>query len=399
MTSVFNTVFSDEELEYLTQLPEVSSAKTTLDSRPSGKVNFSIIVTESIHATLLSKLGLNLPVGSSVPMSWFKGDTAPHVDGGSSRIENTYLVYLTNSPGEFIVDSQSYPISANTGYVFNEGLRHETINTNTIPRLLLGPMSENGLAVGRYSISYFSSEDDAINDRYENLLGGSVSFLIGDMAFGGTGGHTSWRVSSNSFGPANQALVWSNGQTLPNDDPPVFNYYILYPATHCFLEGTTILCQVDGVETYVPIEQLKDGTPVKTCLDGFKKVVKIRKSVIKNPGNDERTENRLYKYSPSKFPALKEDLYITGGHSILEFPITEQQKETIIKHFGKLFATDKKYRIMAHIDGRAEPWKSEGEYTIYNFALEHCNEEMNYGVFANGGLLVETCCIKFLKNE
>jgi hypothetical protein len=30
---------------------------------------------------------------------------------------------------------------------------------------------------------------------------------------------------------------------------------------------------------------------------------------------------------------------------------------------------------------------------------EHDNDRMNYGVYANGGLLVETCCIYFLKNK
>jgi hypothetical protein len=53
---------------------------------------------------------------------------------------------------------------------------------------------------------------------------------------------------------------------------------------------------------------------------------------------------------------------------------------------------------MACIDERAEPWNSEGEYTIWHFALENEEEKYNYGVYANG-LLVETCSIFFLKNK
>ena len=64
---------------------------------------------------------------------------------------------------------------------------------------------------------------------------------------------------------------------------------------------------------------------------------------------------------------------------------------------GKLFVTDKKYRLMACLDDRAEPWNSKGEYTIWHFALENDNEAVNYGVYANGGLLVETCSIRVLK--
>jgi hypothetical protein len=155
------------------------------------------------------------------------------------------------------------------------------------------------------------------------------------------------------------------------------SYYFLYPAAPCFLEGTTILCQVDGVEKYVPVEELKAGTLVKTSLDGYKAVVLVGNGTIQNPGNDERTENRLYKCSPSNYPDLKEDLYITGCHSILEFPLTDKQMEDTITHLGKMFVTENKYRLMAHIDERAEPWNSEGEYTIWHVALE--NDDITIG--------------------
>jgi hypothetical protein len=175
--------------------------------------------------------------------------------------------------------------------------------------------------------------------------------------------------------------------------------YYLYPSVPCFLEGTTVLCLVDGVEQYVPIQELKSGALVKTHLNGYKPVVGLGKGLIQNPGNDERTENRLYKCSPSNYPELKEDLYITGCHSILEFPLTDKQMEDTITHLGKMFVTENKYRLMAHIDERAEPWNSEGEYTIWHVALENDDITMNYGVYVNGGLLVETCSIRFLKNK
>jgi acyl-ACP thioesterase len=54
---------------------------------------------------------------------------------------------------------------------------------------------------------------------------------------------------------------------------------------------------------------------------------------------------------------------------------------------------------MACADERAEPWNSKGAYTIWNFALENPYEKMNYGVYVNGGLLVESCSIYVLKNK
>jgi hypothetical protein len=39
-------------------------------------------------------------------------------------------------------------------------------------------------------------------------------------------------------------------------------------------------------------------------------------------------------------------------------------------------------------DERAIPYQSDEKTTVWHFALEHPDEKMNYGVFANG-LLVE----------
>jgi hypothetical protein len=408
MTSIYPNVLSSEEVHYLNHLPEVLTAKASLDARSSGMIYLSVAVTETIRATLQARFGLHLPTGSSIPMRWIKGDTAPHMDVGSSHFQNTYLVYLNDSPGELIIGSQSYPIQANTGFVFNEGLRHETQHTDNVPRLLLGPMNELAEPVGGApGIYYYPTEADAIANVSGLGYGGNSGppdyipvYTVG--ARDPSGGFTSWRIASNSDGLSSQSAVYANGSILDasaNSDPAFRATYFLYPSAPCFLEGTTILCQVEGVDTYVPVEQLKEGTLVKTSLNGYKPVVLVGKGTIKNPGNDERIESRLYKCSPSKYPQLKEDLYITGGHSILEFPITEKQKEDTIKRLGNLYVTDKKYRLMACVDERAEPWNSEGTYTIWNFALENEFELKNYGAYANGGLLVETCSIRYLKNN
>jgi hypothetical protein len=398
MASIHTNVLSEEELHYLNNLPEVLAAKATLDSRASGKVYFSVAITDSIRGTLQSRFGLDLSTQSTIPMRWIKGDTAPHIDTGASKFQNTYLVYLNHSPGELIVDSQSYPIEANAGFVFHEGLSHETRATEDVPRLLLGPMNEMVEPVGNSAgIYYYATQQNALGGGNTIAYSGYQIYTVGTIINGSLGSYTSWRIASNSSGSSPQNAVYLNGSVLNSDGD--IAYYYLYPAAPCFLEGSTILCQVDGVEKYIAVEELKKGTLVKTSLNGYKAVVLIGKGSIQNPGNDERTEDRLYKCSPSKYPQLKDDLYITGCHSILEFPITEKQKEDTIKHLGKLFVTDKKYRITAYVDERAEPWNSEGTYTIWHFALENNDERMNYGVYANGGLLVESCAIFTLKNK
>ena len=315
MPSIFSSIFSNEEIQYLLQLPEVVAAKDRVGS--SDKVQFIIPLTDGIRAALQTRFGLDLSSISEIPMRWIKGDTVAHVDRGSRSFENTYLVYLQDSEGEFVLGTDSYPITANTGFIFSEGTMHKTLNTGTEPRLLIGPMNE---------------------------FAGSVGIPV------------------------------------------------------CFLEGTQILCLKDDVETYVPIETIRTGTLVKTRLDGYKKVELIGKNRIMNPGDSERVERRLYKLSPSNYPELKEDLFITGGHSTLVDTITDKQREDIRAHLGNIFVTDKKYRLTALVDERTEPWASEGKYTIWHFALEHENIKMNYGVYANG-LLVETCCIDTMRTK
>lgn len=388
MTSVFNNVLSLEDLAYVNALSQVLEAKQQIEAVNSGKLSFSIPQKDSIRATLLSKLGLDLSHLDNIPMQWIKGDTAAHVDSGQSAFEQTYLVYLTSTPGEFVVNSASYPIVENTAYVFNEGLSHKTVDTGSSVRLLLGPVSEKGFRVGS-PLAYYPTEQDALN--YTNALGYSSTFTVG--ADGPYGGFTRWRLASNSNGTSSQLVVYNNGDPLNADGS-----YYLYPSIPCFLEGTKILCEVDGKDTYVPIEDLRCGTLVKTSRDGYKRIECIGKGTLYNPGNADRTENRLYKCSPSAYPELKEDLYITGCHSILVDTISYTEKAETLRSLGRIFITDKKYRLMASIDMRAEPWNSEGTYTIWHFALENADIKMNYGVYANG-LLVESCSINALKTK
>jgi len=390
--SVFNSVLTSTDIEYIFSLSEVQTAKRKIDTCENGKIYFSIELNDSIRTALHSRFGVDFSSVSNIPMRWIKGDTSPHIDTGASAFENTYLVYLNDSEGEFVIGDESHMITQNTGFMFQEGISHRTLNTGSEPRLLLGPMNEFAEPVGTV-VTYFPTEADAL--AFTNVLGYGGGYVVGSGGpFGPGGGYTSWRIASNSSGSSSQAVVYMNGDTLIGDG----NYY-LYPSAPCFLEGTKVLCKVDGVDKYVPVESLEKGSLVKTSLNGYKAVQVIGHGPLQNPGDDTRIENRLYKCSPSKYPELTADLYITGCHSILEFPLTEKQKEDTLKRLGKMYVTDKKYRLMACDDERAEPWNSEGTYNIYHFALENEDDGLNYGVYVNGGLLVETCAIRTLLNR
>ena len=237
------------------------------------------------------------------------------------------------------------------------------------------------------TVQYYPTEADALATT--NILGSSGVYVVNGIAFG----YANWRIASNSTGSSSQSVVYTTGNSLNSPGA-----YYLYPGAPCFLEGTKILCQVDGVDEYRPIEEIRCGMLVKTSRDGYKKVEVIAKGPIENADDNERTENRLYKCAPQNYPGLLRDLYITGCHSILVDSLTDVQRETTVKKLGQIYVTDKKYRLMACVDERAEPWNSLGSYTIWHLALENSDTKMNYGIYAEG-LLVETCSINFLANR
>jgi len=387
MSAPILNVFSESDIQYLLQLPEVIEARARL----TNTVSFKIPVTETIRTALAQRLGLNLGTVTEIPMRWIKGDTPAHIDRGASAFEHTYLVYVNDSQGLFILGTDSYPIQANTAFVFNEGILHKTEDTGLEPRLLVGPMNELAEPVGVSVLYYYPSEADALAGRSE--IANYGSYTIAAPSF--VGGFTHWRIASNSTGPSPQNRVYTYGDVLDGSGTDTYYLYVTAP---CFKEGTKILCQINGADTYKPIESLVPGTLVKTSRDGYKKVEVLGQGTIQNPGNVERSENRLYKCTKAKYPEITEDLFITGCHSILVNKLTDKQREDTIKYLGRIFVTDKKYRLMACLDDRAEPFASEGNYIIYHIALEDTDQLRNFGIYANG-LLVETCCLNTLKNK
>jgi hypothetical protein len=378
-------------------------------------IYFTIHLTDTIRSTLYTRLGLDLSSVSEIPMRWIKGDTSPHIDSGASKFENTYLVYLNDNPGNFIIGNSSYPITANTAYIFNEGLLHKTQNTGSIPRLLLGPMNEFAEPVGA-GIYYYLNYNDAYTDGYNaaNLIAApslhiasQQTTILGDTIngifsyFDNSGNlDPSGSIPTGSWRIAYCALVDSNDNPDPSGSIPTGTYpiatdldlipntnasYFVYQFDICFKEGSKVLCKIDTIDTYIPIEDIKQGMLVKTYEKDYIPAYSIYKSIINNPSHSKRIANRLYKCSKTNYPEITEDLYITGGHGIMLDRYTNDQAKHV-KQKGSL------YMLRTFKDSRAEPFTDEGSYTIYNIALENKNKKMNYSIWVNG-LLVESTAI------
>jgi len=265
--------------------------------------------------------------------------------------------------------------------------------------------------------NFYANQTDALlgvsyndSNNYIDISGNSgvrIAFLASydgplpiGISDGSTGTTTIW------------TLIDLYGQSLGNfplgtpfGSLPFLNYHwFFYPYTGgggapCFLEGSQILCLVDEKETYLPIEQMRKGTLVKTLNSGYKMVHIIGKRDIPNFNDSNRIKDRLYKLTSAQYPALTSDLYLTGCHSTLVDSLTEEQKDEIKKMLGVVCVTEGKYRLPACIDNNAEPWQSAGTYTVWHFALDDEDSRINFGVYANGGLIVETGSIRYLQGK
>lgn len=166
MNRCINNVLPIKIINEILDLSTVKYYKNIIDIENKSSIYFSIKLGNNIKKQLGEILNINLENIEEIPMRWIKGDTKPHIDNGKSKFNNTYLIYLTDSEGDLVIDDKSYPIEQNTAYVFSEGLKHETINTGSIPRLLLGPMSEQGFSVGGPSTITANGATDTIYFKY-----------------------------------------------------------------------------------------------------------------------------------------------------------------------------------------------------------------------------------------
>jgi hypothetical protein len=165
--SLSNTV-----VDSLLHLPEVTRAKEQIDAQAgSGSIYVNACLDASIKEDISEQLGFNLSGLDTIPMRWIKGDTKPHIDKGIRSFEKTHLTYLTSNEGSLIIDGNSYPIARGQGYVFDENISHETIGTGTEPRLLLGPMSEQGFPVGGATIINADGQTQTIYFKYTDGFG------------------------------------------------------------------------------------------------------------------------------------------------------------------------------------------------------------------------------------
>jgi hypothetical protein len=243
--SVLSNVLSSSEIADILNQPDVITNREKLSTQ--NVVKFAITLPSLIKTKLQNSLSIDLSHVSTIPMRWITGDTLPHIDKGEAHFNTTYLIYLTDSAGSLIVDGINYSIVAGDAHIFSEGLEHSTINTGTNMRLIIGPMSESGFAVGG-GITYFGNQADA--STYANYINTDGSYTIKTI-----NGISSWTILTNSSGGnagSPNGGPYNVGSTLI----PGPQYYV-YPYTNpisntCFPANTPITTD-QGI---IPIEKI-----------------------------------------------------------------------------------------------------------------------------------------------
>jgi hypothetical protein len=311
------------------------------------------------------------------------------------------FVTITSNPTQpvpylFTTFSPSFSPSQNVVYTVNltDGpslvMSGTFMISETIPALII-----TNATLTEFTVNYVNAPGDISGDTLVISTAGLPSLTLSSTpAIPITYQYTEF---SPIFSPSQNVLYTvnlKNGATIVMSG--TFTISGPPPPVPCFREGTRILCDMSGTETYLPIESLKPGMRVKTLQNGYLPIDMIGYTILKNPGHAERIQNRLYKCSTANYPTLTEDLYITGCHSILVDHLTDAQKQATIDQLERIFITDDKYRLMACIDERATPHADDAEYPIWHIALENTEYYQNYGIWANG-LLVETCSKRYLK--
>ena len=262
---MINNILSSSEIAEIVNNPIIEINREKLSTQQT--VDFSIELSDIIKNKLETGLAIDLSHITSIPMRWIKGDSAPHIDRGENQFNNTYLVYLTDSIGNLIIDGTSYPITAGDAHIFNEGLEHSTINTADSERLLIGPMSETGFRVGATpTIIYFDSETSAIDVNYENIIGTNYyDYSIPDppspYIINTINDISSWMILTNIDGtePTPNGGPYNAGDTLIET-----GVYYLYPyvaptppaPTHSFSMRSLF---TDNARVYYKTHSLSSG--------------------------------------------------------------------------------------------------------------------------------------------
>jgi hypothetical protein len=345
----------------------------------------------SVSTIYYSSDGINWTASSQTILRYIRGiefNGTTWVAVGTNSVDSTpNIIYSDNPAGPWT--------EASIGNIFGKNSSAIAVKWNGKQFLVVGETPTTNIASSTDGINWTISTPPQYKAGYSIAWTGTLWMIgqynppNGPLITSPDGINWSFVASANA----------SNVFAVTSADASVktLGVIVLVDTYPCFLEGTKILVfnSSTNQSEYKPIERLRKGDLVKTYSHGFVPIKLIGNSVLKNPKDDPKKDNRIYRFTVEKCPELDEDLFITGNHCLLYQRLSAKKREAVEAHMGKIYTTEGKYRVPALLDDRAEPYLEDGPATIWHFALEHNSIYDNYGVLANG-LLVESSSIRYM---
>jgi hypothetical protein len=344
-------------------------------------ITYSNSVTVGINTYLISSNTL-----------FFNGSPISFQGAGETPIQLSSCTYTPATPAGSAQKTSVYVVTNLGGlYLFEETGPSNSLSQGNI-NVSGSPISPAGLA-----LKYVTGNKPHV---YASANNNVYLFTDSGILFQNTGSYdfpaTVVPTLLNYTSPTLYAKAGTDDYSLDLTSNPTSGTFAIVQNLNpvaCFNKDTKILCLIDGKEQYLPIQNIQFGTLVKTLKHGFLKTNMLASSRIYNRSFNDRIKNRLYICKPKNYNELIEPLILTGGHSILVDELSLKEKTIMLNYVLK---TDDKFRLPSFIDKRAEPFTEEGYFNIYHLSLDANDEDINYGIYANG-LLVESCSIRVMK--
>jgi len=156
----------------------------------------------------------------------------------------------------------------------------------------------------------------------------------------------------------------------------------------CYKEGTKILCKSknNNDDEYVNIEDIDNTRYIKTYLHGYKKVHQISSNILLHNQN-----HFLYEIYELKKDSIEKDipfenLYVTGGHSILVDKINKKEEKFLKQFWNEPQMIDDKILLLSSGSDLFTKYTKDKTTKVYHIALESDNIKQHYGIYANGVL-------------
>lgn len=298
---------------------------------------------------------------------------------------------LFQNQGNFNQDISSWDTSSvtttqsmfNSASAFNQDISGWTTTSVTDMSNMFNSASAFNQNIGSWNLGSISTMANMLDNSGMSVANYSDT-LIG------------WNANVNTpntitFG-ASTLQYNDDGETARNNLTGTKSWTISDAGLACMHETTTVLCLINGKEEYVNIKNIEEGDDIITYKDGIVKVKQIHK--VQTFNSKKRKITNFYKLDKSKNSILTHDLIITGGHSVVlnKDEISEQN----LKYMESINTDNNhkvhdKYKLLCSKNPDFECVVNEQVEDVYMLLLENNDPLYTYGVYVNGGYLIESC--------